>query len=112
MELVRQIVETLQNDTHAVSALCSIPVMGEDLDDRANDAVRLFNLVSRGIAEELDVAYLPVHEAMAEALRSDPLVAPVPFDERTLGRRILRSSTTSSASAAGTRSRSAKASTS
>ena len=90
VELVRQIVETLQNDTHAALALCSIPVMGEDLDDRANDAVRLFNRALEGIAEELDVAYLPVHEAMAEALRSDPRVRVVPFDERTLGRRIVR----------------------
>jgi lysophospholipase L1-like esterase len=68
VRLVRQIVETLQEETQASLALCSIPVMGE----------------------ELDVAYLPVHEAMADVLRSDPRARAVAFDQRTLGRRILR----------------------
>jgi acyl-CoA thioesterase-1 len=90
VRLVRQIVETLQDETYAALAICSIPVMGEHLDDRANDAVRLFNRALEGIAEELDVAYLPVHETMAEALRSDPRAPAVPFDQSTLGRHILR----------------------
>jgi lysophospholipase L1-like esterase len=90
VRLVRQIVETLQEETQASLALCSIPAMGEDLDDHANCAARLFNRGLEGIAEKLDVAYLPVHEAMAEVLRSDPRARAVSFDQRTLGRRILR----------------------
>ena len=110
VELVRQIVETLQNDTHAALALCSIPVMGEDLDDRANDAVRLFNRALEGSPRS---STLPTSRCTRRWRRPCDRTresASCPSTSAPWGgASCAPSSTTSSASAAGTRSRSAKA---
>jgi lysophospholipase L1-like esterase len=87
---MHQLVQTLREQTQASLALCSIPVMGEQLDDDVNRAARLFNQAIERIANELDVAYLPVYETMAEVLRSSPRTRAVPFEQRGLGRRMLR----------------------
>jgi lysophospholipase L1-like esterase len=77
---VRQIVQTLQRTTSARVALCAIPVLGEDLDSRANETVRQFNTVLTMLADELKVAYLPLYETMDQFLRTQHPASGQAFD--------------------------------
>jgi hypothetical protein len=63
-------VVTLRKQTNAHLALCSIPILGEQLDAVSNENVRLFNGVIRALPDELDVAYLPVYETMENNVQS------------------------------------------
>jgi lysophospholipase L1-like esterase len=69
-ETLRQIVVDLQRDTSAHIALGSIPILGEQLDSIPNQDVRLFNGAIQALADELGVAYLPVHETMEQYLHA------------------------------------------
>ncbi len=62
------IVVGLQARTHATIALCSLPILGEDLAAPANARVREFNAALSRIARQRNVAYLPVHERQADSL--------------------------------------------
>jgi lysophospholipase L1-like esterase len=82
---MRRIVLALQNGTSAHIALCSIPVLGEDLDSLPNWSVRLFNGALKALADELGVAYLPVYETMEQFLRTHQRESGVAFDESRAG---------------------------
>jgi len=82
---MRQLVLTLQKETRARIALCSIPVLGEDLDSLPNQSVRLFNGTIKALADELAVAYLPVYESMEQFLRTHQQASGVAFDESRSG---------------------------
>ncbi len=82
---LRQLVLTLQKETRARIALCSIPVLGEDLDSLPNQSVRLFNGTIKALADELAVAYLPVYESMEQFLRTHQQASGMAFDESRSG---------------------------
>ena len=84
-DTVRQLVLTLQKETRARIALCSIPVLGEDPDSLPNQSVRLFNGTVKALADELGVAYLPVYESMEQFLRAHQRASGVAFDESRSG---------------------------
>jgi acyl-CoA thioesterase I len=88
-ENIHAIVTALREASAARIALVSIPVLGEDLASEANDEVRVFNSVLARVAEERDVDYLPVHEAMAEVLRTERDGRGVRFETARLARRLL-----------------------
>ena len=77
---VRQMVQTLQKDTRAKIALCSIPVLGEDLDAPPN-LRGWFNQAVKALADELGVAYLPVYETVEQFLRTHQQGPGQAFDE-------------------------------
>jgi lysophospholipase L1-like esterase len=64
------ITSSLVRETGARVALCSLPVLGEDLESRTNRAVASYCEVIREVAAAEGAAYLPVHEAMVDALRA------------------------------------------
>jgi lysophospholipase L1-like esterase len=70
ISIVREIVQRISHDTAAQIALCSIPILGEDPDSDANDVVRRFNAALEALTDELNIAYLPVHEGMEQVLRA------------------------------------------
>ena len=88
--LLRQIVVLLQKDTRASIALCAIPVLGEDLDSLPNQTVRLFNQEVRALADELEVAYLPIYESMEQFLCTHQQGPAQAFDETRAGALMLR----------------------
>ena len=84
---VRQIVQTLQKETRARIALCSIPPLGENLDALPKKRVHLFNAAIKTLSDEFDVAYLPVYEAMEQFLRTHQHQPGLAFEEaKAIGR--------------------------
>ncbi len=79
--LLRRIVQSMQNSTSAKIAVCSIPILGEDLDSPANQSVRLFNRSIKALADELQIMYLPIYETMEDFLQSHQRQAGRAFDE-------------------------------
>jgi lysophospholipase L1-like esterase len=61
-ETLRDVVGQLRQWTKARIGLCSLPVLGEDLDSPANQQVCKFNTVIEQVAKEECVSYLPVFE--------------------------------------------------
>jgi lysophospholipase L1-like esterase len=66
---LRDIVRQLKVETRAKLALCSLPLMGEDLKAAGNERVAEFNGVIREVAAREGVAYLPVYEVEADYIR-------------------------------------------
>lgn len=81
ISLLRQIVQSVQSSTPARIALCSIPILGEDLGSPANQSVRLFNRSIKALADELQITYLPIYETMEDFLRSHQRQVGRAFDE-------------------------------
>jgi len=81
ISLLRQIIQSVQSGTSAKIALCSIPILGEDLDSSANQSVRLFNQSIKALADELQIMYLPIYETMEDFLQSHQRQAGRAFDE-------------------------------
>ncbi|HVN56049.1 MAG TPA: GDSL-type esterase/lipase family protein [Anaerolineaceae bacterium] len=67
---MRQILTLFQQKTTARIGLCSIPVLGEDLDSLSNVLVRKYNVAIRDLVDEFGLAYLPVYEQMETYLRT------------------------------------------
>ena len=86
ISLLRQIVQSLQSSTAAKIAICSIPILGEDLGSPANQCVRLFNRSIKALAEGLQITYLPIYEAMEDFLRSHQRQVGRAFDESRANR--------------------------
>src|SRR5581483_6843002 len=53
-------------------ALCSLPMLGEDLDAPMNRRIVVYNTAIREIAAEEQVAYLPVYESLTRTLAAAP----------------------------------------
>lgn len=81
ISLLRRIVQSVQSSTTAKIALCSIPILGEDLGSPANQGVRLFNRSIKALADELQITYLPIYEAMEDFLQSHQRQVGRAFDE-------------------------------
>ena len=68
-ECLAQVVRRLR-DAGADVALCSLPPLGQDLEDAANARVREFNAAIARVAEAQGATYLPVYERLATLLAS------------------------------------------
>jgi lysophospholipase L1-like esterase len=90
-EMMKRIVENLQRETSAHIALCSIPVLGEQLDSIPNQNVRLFNGALKALADELGMTYLPVFERMEQYLRVHQQGPGQGFDEAKSSKLMIRS---------------------
>jgi lysophospholipase L1-like esterase len=84
-DTVQQIVLTLKQETSAHIALCSIPILGEDIDARPNQTVRQFNEVVKALTDELRIAYLAVYETMEDALKTQQHGPGQAFEESKSG---------------------------
>jgi len=71
-ENLRQIVGVLKRSTTARIALLSLPPIGEDLDHPGAIGARAFSKIVRTVAEQTDVAYLPLNERMTAYLEANP----------------------------------------
>jgi lysophospholipase L1-like esterase len=67
---LEKIVARLKAETQARIALASPPIIGEHLESRSNQRLRVYNEVIQQIARREGLAYLPVYEHMAEYLKS------------------------------------------
>lgn len=67
-ENLQAIVARLREETQARVALCSLPVIGEDLGSPENRKVAAYNEVVREVAASAGAAFLPVHARMVDAL--------------------------------------------
>ena len=65
---MRSIIGQLKANTHARLALCSLPVMGEDLTTLPNQRVREFNATLKELAEQGGATYIPIYETEANFL--------------------------------------------
>jgi lysophospholipase L1-like esterase len=65
---MRSIIRQLKANTHARIALCSLPVMGEDLTTLPNQLVREFNAVLNELADQEGAHYIPIYETEANFL--------------------------------------------
>jgi lysophospholipase L1-like esterase len=75
-ENLTQIVRKLKVSTHAKIALLSIPPIGENPADTAFLQSEHYNTIMRDVAEQEQVSYLGLFEAMAAYLRDHPHAAP------------------------------------
>lgn len=66
----------LRDETGARIALLSPPVLGEDPSSRAMTLAAEYADITREVAAEHDVAYLPLHERMRSLLGSGPAYRP------------------------------------
>jgi lysophospholipase L1-like esterase len=80
---MRAIVSALQ-DAGAKVAVCSLPVLGEALDDDANRRVAEYSAAVAEIAREMGATYLPIHEDIAAVLRAERPSGGRPFDDKTV----------------------------
>jgi lysophospholipase L1-like esterase len=67
-DTLQEVVRQLKTRTRARVALCSLPVLGEDLASLANQRVCEFNAVIRQTAEQEQVRYLPIFERESRLL--------------------------------------------
>ncbi|WP_396903767.1 SGNH/GDSL hydrolase family protein [Mycolicibacterium phlei] len=81
-ECLTGIVGRLRRDTDAEIALLSLPALGQVLDAAPMRGAAEYSATMAEIARAAGVAYLPLHERQADALRSQP-VDPVPYRELT-----------------------------
>jgi lysophospholipase L1-like esterase len=58
------LIQTLQQQTQARIAACSVPPLGEDLEGVPNEQVREYNRAILAAAEQTGISYLPVFEEM------------------------------------------------
>ncbi len=68
-ENLTSIVESLRRETRAKVGLCSLPPIGEDPASRVNRTADTYSEAVKEVAAATGAGYLPVREAMIEALR-------------------------------------------
>jgi lysophospholipase L1-like esterase len=90
LSLLRQMVQGLQNSTSAQIAVCSIPIMGEELGSLPNQGVCLFNQSIKALTEELGITYLAVFETMEGFLDTHQQLPGEIFDESRFGSLMLK----------------------
>lgn len=69
---LQSLVSRLKAKTHAKIAILSIPPIGEDLNQPVTQACIAFSRAIRDVAENQNVEYLPLQEAMLEYLNQYP----------------------------------------
>ncbi len=68
---LRTIIRRIKDETGAVVAVGSIPVLGEDLQSPPNVVARRYNTQLRTIAAQENARYLPIFERMEQHLREE-----------------------------------------
>jgi len=81
-ENLQKIVSRLKAETNARIALASPPIIGEHLESRPNQRLRVYIGIMHEIARQEDLAYLPVYERMAYYLTSTGTHAGKPHQSR------------------------------
>jgi lysophospholipase L1-like esterase len=66
---ITEIVQRLKQETHAIIAIASLPILGENLDSKENKMVREYNFELKLISETEKVNYLPVYEKQERYLK-------------------------------------------
>jgi acyl-CoA thioesterase I len=87
---LRALVARLRHDTNARVAICSIPVLGEDLASSANQRVRRFNAEIAALTAELSIGYLPIYERMETYLQAQGSTAGPDYQREGLHGSMLR----------------------
>lgn len=87
---LREIIRCFHDKTKARIGICSLPLLGEDLDGMGNTRVREFNAAIKQICEEEQASYLPVFEQeaayLAEQQQHHPQVQPFRVVEKDIVR--------------------------
>jgi len=68
---IKRIVQKLKEDTPSKIAICSLPVVGENLDSLENTTLADYNAELKQIAGKEEVAYLPVNEKQRDFLNRE-----------------------------------------
>lgn len=74
------ILARIQDETDARIAVLSLPPQGEDLTSARNRRVTRFNRALEGSARANGASYLPLYEALSEAIRAANGTDPPPFE--------------------------------
>jgi lysophospholipase L1-like esterase len=75
---LREIARRLKTETSADVALCSLPPIGEDsasanpFQRELNHRIVQYSAIIREVAQELELAYLALHEALLAQIRASP----------------------------------------
>jgi lysophospholipase L1-like esterase len=75
---IRTIARGLKAETSATIALCSLPPIGEDpasvdpFQNELNRRIEEYGAIIKAVAEEVEVDYLAIHEAMLAQIRASP----------------------------------------
>ncbi|AWH85450.1 hypothetical protein HYN59_10125 [Flavobacterium album] len=80
-ENLEVIVTKLQQYTNAKIALCTLPVLGEDLTHESNAMVAKYNAVIERISNEYETELLDLNGKMTGYLMQNPPSQPVPFQK-------------------------------
>lgn len=78
-QTLTKIVTQLQVTTGCKIALCSLPPLGQDLPDAANEMVRTFNNEIERVAQDNGATYLDVYAVMAQVLANAGVASTKPF---------------------------------
>jgi lysophospholipase L1-like esterase len=81
IENYNKILTTLEKETNAKIAICSIPVAGEHFDHPVFKTAIKYSNVIKGLAKKYDVNYLPINEKMMEYLEEHPSNPKYNFDK-------------------------------
>ncbi|MBN2532504.1 MAG: hypothetical protein JXB88_06405 [Spirochaetales bacterium] len=65
---LKEIIEHIQKETKAKTAILSLPVIGENLESTMNRKVLEYSDMIRELAEQYNIAYLPLHETQRQFL--------------------------------------------
>jgi lysophospholipase L1-like esterase len=68
----RAIIHRLKTETQARIAVLSLPVMGEDLSNEANQKADKYSVCIKQIADSEDIVYLPLRERMQTFIKEHP----------------------------------------
>jgi lysophospholipase L1-like esterase len=72
----------LQSGTHARIALCSLPVLGENLNSAAGERVTAYNTVIKDVAQACGASYLPVYEWHVDYLTAVHRTESIAYEDR------------------------------
>lgn len=82
IENLEKIISELKEKTDAKIALCSIPIMGEELSSKAFKQGIDYSKTICEIAKKNDISYLPINEKMIEYLQQHPSNPKYPIEKR------------------------------
>lgn len=86
-ENLELIIQRLKAETTAHIALISPPLVGEDLDEESNYWSAEYSDITKKVANEYGIAYLPLNERERELLQSLNHVSKLPYKK---GRKLIR----------------------
>ena len=84
-ESLLSLVKRIKTETSAKIALLSIPTSGADSHHPAFIRGCAIGQIVQGVAEEMKVTYLPLHEKMVESIQDTPVSAAYPYEKHLIG---------------------------